>query len=304
MAASCASAVWRQRGDGVAPMIMPVGVSLAGLAVAWSVLVEPRWLQRVDLTLRHSALPAEMDGLRILHITDTHTTRIGQLERRLLALAGDWEHDLLLLTGDLTNPPKGLDAVTALLSRIAPRIGGFACPGNAEHKDASSLDQTAAALQTLGIQMLTNAHATAGDALYVAGVDDPKDQRDQLERVMPPEGGAFRILLAHSPDILQRAGTEAFHLILSGHTHGGQVRFPIIGAPVNHTRIGRSVASGLLDAAALTRITGRTHRHTLHYISRGVGTVGRGPIWLRFNCRPEVTCITLRRDTPNQETTP
>ncbi len=277
-------------------MITETVLGLMGAALAWSIGVEPRWLQRVDLTLRHPSLLPELDGMRILQITDTHTARIGPLERRLLRLVGDWEHDLLLLTGDLTNSPDGLGAVQTLLGRFAPRMGGFACPGNAEHKHPSSLEATTRALQTLGIQMLNNTSAPVGESLYIAGVDDPKDERDRLDRVLPAADNAFRILLAHSPDILQRSGTESFHLILSGHTHGGQVRFPWIGAPINHTRIGRAVAYGLLDDCTLHQITGRPHPNTLHYISRGVGTVGRGPIWLRFNCRPEVTCITLTRE--------
>ncbi|GAB4439792.1 MAG: metallophosphoesterase [Chloroflexi bacterium OHK40] len=259
--------------------------ALGATGVAYATMHEPRRPRIERVTLHHRALPADLDGLRIGHLSDLH------LGMRFTAANSRWAAermleeapDLLALTGDFVSYARAIPTlahVLAPLARLTPRLGIYAVPGNHDYWEGVAAIRRA--LAPLGVRFLLNEHVLlerGGARLLVAGVDDQWSGRPDLGAALAggPDG-AFRVLLAHCPDIADEAAARGVHVQLSGHTHGGHVRAPGLGAlclprhgwryTIGHERIG---------AMQL-------------YVSRGLGGVP-----LRFGCPPEATVITLRR---------
>jgi predicted MPP superfamily phosphohydrolase len=281
----------------------------AGLATAaalgvgaYSVLVEPRWLEVTETEIPLPRLPRALDGLRIAHLSDLHLSRLVSRHylQRCIRVATEAGADLALVTGDfVTRSRRWIPGLAPLLGRLRARHGVYAILGNHDHY--VSADGVAEAVASAGVRMLRNRHVCLtvnGTPLWLVGIDS---MRGKQYRVPPPEQArvdrrmssnldralegvdpaAFRILLAHSPDILPQALEWDVDLVLSGHTHGGQVRFPVVGATVVPSRFGARYAAGLF-------VEGNTRL----YVTRGLGVV-RLPI--RFLCRPELSLLTLRR---------
>ncbi|MHB1461247.1 MAG: metallophosphoesterase [Armatimonadota bacterium] len=269
---------------------------------AYGALVEPRLLHltRRDITL--PKLPAALDGLSILLLSDLHTTRWSFLERRTLKLLQSCEYDLLVLDGDYANSASGIEPLMRIIRASKPGLGAFAVKGNTEHKDdiAQTWPHLREKMRQAGVTVLENQpHRLAlperEAAVWIGGVDDAFLHAARLGEVLPPPGEAadLRMLISHSPDILEDDRCSQFELILSGHTHGGQVRLPFLHAFYSHTRLGGWVADGLVSPATIAKRLGRPLPQPTLYVGRGVGTVGRGPVWLRFGCRPEVCLLRL-----------
>jgi predicted MPP superfamily phosphohydrolase len=223
--------------------------------------------------------------LRIGFIADTH---VGSVVRpphieRALALLLAAEPDLLLFGGDyVSESPRHIADAAAVLGNAASatRFGSLAVLGN--HDYANGAARMAAALETRGIQVLRNDSARVGDEtgeLWIAGIDDAvlgSPEPQQAFARIPP--GARAVALWHEPDWAEQIVPFGALLQLSGHSHGGQVRLPIVGtiaAPPG----GRRFVEGLNFALGMPI-----------YTSRGVG-VFRPPVRLR--CPPEVTLVTL-----------
>lgn len=279
------------------------GVAAAGLGVgAYATLVEPRWLEVTRREIPLPRLPAAWDGLKVAHLSDFHLSRMvpaGYLERCVEAATAA-APDLILLTGDfVTKSRRFLDGLPPLLSRLRAPLGVWGILGNHDH--AVTADGVAAAVSRGGVTMLRNRRERLereGAALWLAGIDSmagsqysrSRWRQERADRRMRAglsaaldglDPDAFRLLLAHSPDILPMAAAARVDLVLSGHTHGGQVRFPFVGATVVPSRYGARYAAGLY-----------TEGDTCLYVTRGLGVV-RFPV--RFLCRPELSLLTLRR---------
>jgi predicted MPP superfamily phosphohydrolase len=240
-------------------------------------------LERVELRLPPSI--ASMDGLKIGFITDTHVgpfISIHDLQRALDLVRAE-KPDLLLLGGDyISESPRYLAGTAELLGLLAAEtpLGCFAVMGNHDYSITGAY--AVKALGEVGIPMLSNDVAevkVGGDSLWIAGIDETllgsADPVGTMSKV--PKGGAA-LALWHEPTFAEKAAAAGAFAQLSGHTHGGQVRLPVlgpIGLPVHGHRhvIGLSSANGMPV-----------------YTSRGVG-VYRPPI--RINCPPEVTIVTL-----------
>lgn len=218
-------------------------------------------------------------------MTDTHVgpaIRAADVDRAM-ALLADTAPDVLLFGGDFVcESPRFIPEVTAAFRSYAtlPRYGAFAVFGN--HDYSNDAPRLQASLEQIGLRVLRNEGAPVclGQRHYwIAGIDDAV-----LGRPDPPSAfanqpaDATAIALWHEPDWAQQSAALGATLQLSGHSHGGQIRLPRIGhvaAPSG----GRRFVAGLnvVDGMPI-------------YTSRGVG-VYRPP--LRFNCRPEVTLITM-----------
>jgi uncharacterized protein len=284
---------------------LAAGVALtAALGVgAYSVLVEPRWLEVTETEIPLPRLPRALDGLRIAHLSDLHLSHFvsRQYLQRCIHAATEAEADLALVTGDfVTRSRRWIAGLAPLLGRLRARHGVYAILGNHDHY--VSADGVAEAVASAGVRMLRNRHVCLnlnGAPLWLVGIDSmrgkqyrmaPQEQArvdwrmgNNLDRALAGvDPKAFRILLAHSPDILPQALEWDLDLVLSGHTHGGQVRFPVVGATVVPSRFGPRYAAGLF-------VEGNTRL----YVTRGLGVV-RLPI--RFLCRPELSLLTLRRE--------
>ncbi|OQY21959.1 MAG: hypothetical protein B6I35_07100 [Anaerolineaceae bacterium 4572_32.2] len=292
---------------------MPALLSLADSPASWCVIVtallaaivayafiEPGRLvvRRVDALI--PGLPPSLDGIKIGQLSDLHRGPMmprSRVERAVALLAAE-SPDMVALTGDFVSYWPGYAAeYTETLAPLCPRLGIFACTGNHEHW--TDPDVVTTALREAGVMVLRNQHqlvAAGGATLCIIGIDDVVasnppfhhiDPADDLSTALAgsPPSGVFRLLLAHNPDFVMESvftretARRPIHLVLSGHTHGGQVRLPLLGAPHIPSQHRQLFGGGLVRAAG-----------TLVYVSRGAGSS-----WpMRFNCPPEVNIITLR----------
>lgn len=256
----------------------------AGLGYAYG---EDTWdLGVTRLEVPVPRLPADLDGLRVAHVTDLHagpdvpTAYIS----RALELVRQERADLIALTGDFVSHDwRHLRRIEPELALLKARLGVYACLGNHDQYFGGA-PRITASLERLGVRVLSNAATPfpgRRDA-WIVGVDDPVNALQDFDmalRHVPP--GSFTLLLAHAPDVADAVADLQLDLTLAGHTHGGQICLPLIGPPVVPTRHGPKYASGLFDC-----------RGAHLFVSRGVGIVE--PL-VRFLCPPEVAVLRLRR---------
>lgn len=243
-------------------------------------------ITEMDIHIRR--LNAGLDGLRIVQLTDIHHSLYTPLEdvERAVRMTNHLEPDLIALTGDyVTFSPTYIWPVAQVLGRLRARLGVFAVLGN--HDFQVDADEMTHALEAHHIHVLRNAHyaVQSGHArLWLVGVDDLWWSADDLEagmRHVPARDP--KILLCHNPVGIRMAAEHHIDLVLSGHTHGGQVRLPVVGALYTRSKLGKRFISGW------NRLDG-----TQIYVSRGIGKV---LLPVRVGCPPEIACLNLRTGT-------
>ena len=266
------------------------------LAVAAdAVLIEPNRprLVRADVVL--ARLPPSFDALSIVHLSDFHfdpyfsVTPIQAATR----IVNEVKPDLVVLTGDFVTLPllktraivmeaaRQVEPCADLLRQLPAPLGIWAVLGNHDvFTHALHVEMT---LRQAGIQVLRNRAVPLerdGKRIWLAGVDDVLAGGDDLERTLRGVPAAEAVvLLAHEPDFADQVANYPIDLQLSGHSHGGQVRFPFLGA-LYLPKLARKYPLGLRQVGQLQL-----------YTNPGVGTL-RIPV--RWNCPPEVTLIRLR----------
>ncbi|MBI2843398.1 MAG: metallophosphoesterase [Armatimonadetes bacterium] len=266
----------------------------AGAAVlVYSAMIERTAVSLTKLDLEFERLPQAFDGLKILQLSDFHISHWWTLERRVEMIVQSIEPDIVALTGDITVNRRGARLLKEFLQRTFPDSRIFAVYGNTEHKGRYG-ELRRADLDFEPLRMLTNEHIAierGGQSIIVAGVDDPYTLRDDIRRALDGAPiGTFKLLLAHSPDVAGEAAKAGVDIVLSGHTHGGQARFPILGALYPHLRRHKQMVQGLFEGERLSRILKSDAGDMRVYVSRGIG-ISNLPI--RFLCPPEVVLITL-----------
>lgn len=275
-----------QRAIGRAALAAVLGGGIAG---AYAALVEPRWLEVTRTRVRIDGLPPALEGLRIALLTDFHAHRMTPLAvvRRACRRAMAEQPDLIALTGDFGGATTAeLARTVEVLAELQAPLGVFGVPGNHDH-DVGIGAWHRLVEDAPGLVDLTNRFELrrVGDAcIGVAGVDTFVPGDPHPEKAIPVHPPCeVTILLAHNPDQVEaaRAATGRVDLVLSGHTHGGQVRLPLVGALLNPARHDRLYDYGLVRRP-----------WTQVYVSRGVGTVH---LPVRFLCRPEVAILMLTR---------
>lgn len=242
-------------------------------------------------------LSAELDGLRIVHLTDIHLSLFTPIEevQRVVDLANLLDPDIVALTGDyVTFSPTYIWPAAQALGRLRAKLGVFAVLGN--HDFRAGADEVTRALRASHICVLRNSHyalnpdrkegrTKAGSkdkTLWLVGVDDPwVGSADFVRALRSVPLRDPKILLCHNPEAIGRASQHGIDLMLSGHTHGGQVRLPILRS------LYRSIP-GERFVDGWNRLG-----ETQIYISRGIGKV---VVPVRVACPPEITCLCLRRD--------
>ena len=262
------------------------GSSLAALGVgAYATDLEPRWLKVDRIRVPILALPSAFDGYRIVQLSDIHLGNFTRPETidQAIRIALDLEPDLIVLTGDYVLEVVDSAALHAEFGKLSAHSHVFAILGNHDHWLGATGVRTA--LADAGIPELCNAsHSIVKDdqAIWLLGVDDIWERHHNLPMALadvPPD--AIAILLAHEPDFADEAAlTNRIALQLSGHSHGGQVRIPGLGAPIL-PYLGRKYPYGLRRVGSMWI-----------YTNRGIGEI---PPAVRVNCRPEVAEITLVR---------
>jgi len=250
---------------------------------ARSALTEP-----FRLTVEHHKiflrrLPRTFDGLRVVQLSDIHHSPFTSREQieRAVETANSLQPDIVALTGDYVSKERGYAAPCAeLMGRLRARHGVFAVLGNHDHwTDAALITDL---FRAEGITVLINQgirFEKDGEALWLAGVDDTMVGLEDLPLALAGSKEAeLKLLLAHNPIILRRAARAGVDLVLSGHTHGGQVTLrPEKGAS---GRPRRRLLKGLGNLG-----------ETQIYVTRGLGTV---VLPVRFGCPPEVSLLELR----------
>lgn len=257
------------------------GAVLGGLGLAhYAWQVEPQRLLVSEITLTASVTaPVSLAFVSDLHLGPDVT--LAEIERVVNVVNG-LAPDLVLLGGDyVSHTAETMPALAGVLARLTARLGVYAVLGN--HDLWTDRELVQRGLEAAGARVLVNAGeevATPGGPIYLAGLDDAwSGQPDYTQAMAAHREGTPTILLQHEPDpAAERADDARLLLQLAGHTHGGQVRLPLIGAPVLPLH-GRRYVAGLYTV-------GRSHL----YVTRGIGVI-KPPV--RFNCPPEVAVFTL-----------
>ncbi len=234
-----------------------------------------------QITLPVEGLPEKLDGYRIAHLSDIHLT--GDVHpdyaKYVVTRATQWQPDMMVITGDIIDRQPCVDWLPEIFAPAEARDGCFYVLGNHDTRIEDSR-QTRHAMDLAGWTDLGTNSVTCqlrGQAVRIIGNEYPWFDRPQLE---PHDGGEFRILVSHSPDQIWWARRHGIHLMMAGHTHGGQGRLPLIGPILSPSFHGSRFASGDFYKAPTTM-----------HVSRGLG----GVHLMRIHCRPELSLLTLRR---------
>ena len=267
------------------PLTLAGGAALVGGALAWEMLVRaPEDVEVTRYRLGVPGLPGELRGRRIVFLSDLHHRNLpGFRELWVRGVVERLEPDLIFLGGDLSEGIRAPSQVLAMIESWEPPLGTYAVFGNNEHNH-QDVRSFRAQLQARGVRVLQNSHLVVdlGDERFViAGVDDPAEEFDDLAATLrgaPP--GLLTLVLCHSPDLYPEIAEAGGTLVFSGHTHGGQVRFPGIGALWTDTPK-----------------TGLEYQHGL-YLEGGSGLVltkgvGTSKLPIRWLARPEVVVVDL-----------
>jgi len=248
-----------------------------------------------------------LKNVRIVQISDFHIHRIGRRERKLVSIMQKIDPDLIFMTGDFIDNKEGIRPLREVVKKMAsPGTLIIGILGNSDHKCGKEVvTLLLEALRKNGVEMLvneslkfrvttTNYHQlekrkNTDNYIYVVGLDDNYTWNDNFFKAMnnvPLESPI--ILLAHAPHIVEKVNTQGINLVLSGHTHGGQIVFPFLSPlhlnPVCNAR--KKFVSGLyLDEG------------TKLYVNRGIGTA---VLPIRLFCKPEITLFQFNSNCKDQ----
>lgn len=257
-----------------------VGSLLTGGAVAEGFVRE---IASVSVEKVKIQIPNFKGSFHVAHISDIHYGSIGHtpcesLAEKIVSL----NTDALVITGDTLSSMKGLEKLSYLIEQCA--LPCFCVPGNWEHYIEWTADDQKRFYNKIGVEFLLNRNTFAGfgTGINIVGVDDPFTGFDDLEKAMKgcrPHKPV--LLLGHAPLIANHASFRNVDITLSGHTHGGQVRLPLMGALLTPPG-SDGFEMGLY----------RVNRMKL-YVNRGIGTC---ILPLRFLCPPEITLFTICGD--------
>ena len=262
------------------------GVTALGSVTAAGIypFLEAKWCRLARRTITLPNLPPAFRGMTLAFISDVHHGPFVPLAyvRDIVEIANSLEPDLVLLTGDyVSQHPRYIEPGIEVLGKLKARIGRFAVLGNHDHWEGAPAVRHA--LAEAGISLTDNMGFwldRQGDRLRICGVGDLwTDRQDPQSALGDATTHDAVIMLSHNPDYAETLCDRRVGLILSGHTHGGQVVMPGFGAPIVPSRYGQKYLHGLVQGPSCQV-----------FITRGVGTVGP-PV--RFLCRPEIVQITL-----------
>ena len=263
------------------PWFVTAALKLTGLYWRARKNAERIEVRHHDIPLHN--LPTSFEGFTILHLSDLHVDMNDGAMQRLIELLPDVAYDACVLTGDYRGKTYGpFDAAVEGLRQVRAQLRGpvFGVLGN--HDTIRMVP----ALEDMGIQMLLNESemlVRGGQCVHVVGIDDAHFYRvDNLEKaVLQVPDDEFSILLSHTPEIYRQAAHAGFDLLLSGHTHGGQICLPGAIPITLDAVLPRSMGAGPWK-----------YCNMVGYTSVGVGS---SIVAVRINCPPEITVHHLRR---------
>jgi len=253
--------------------------------------IETRMLKITEQTIDHPLIPSSFDGCKIIQFSDTHLGfhyNLKQLEA-LITKINSFSPDIILFTGDLMDEPNKYtekEQIAPLLQRLKAPLGKFCIYGNHDHGGYGS-ELYYSIMNQSGFTVLQNA-ATAiklidQSSIYLIGIDDAMLGKPNFEAALAnlPEN-VFKLLLSHAPDLADQTIQYGVEWQLSGHSHGGQIKIPFVGALVTPP-FAEKYTEGFYKINKLGKSLSL-------YVNRGIGTT-RLPF--RFLSKPEITVFRL-----------
>lgn len=266
--------------------LRPSDRRLREIAGNWSkvanyALAEANSLSLERVAIKLTRLPKKLDGFKIIQLSDIHHSPFTSLEHiaRAVKIANRLKPDMFILTGDyVSHEDRYIAPVAEVLGELKAEFGTYACLGNHDHW--TNADLVTHLLRGEGIKVLVNEGLRfegRGASFWIAGIDDhtagTPNLRASLKGSFPDE---MKLLMAHNPIAFRQAVRSGIDLVLSGHTHGGQIK---IRDEEKRILPRRKLSSGL-----------HQRKNTQIYITRGIGTV---VLPVRYNCPPEISLIEL-----------
>lgn len=256
----------------------------------------------------------ELDGLRILHFSDLHSIGPSSRFDHFFDKLGKVEADLVVVSGDLIDNDSGIDACVTYLNCLRPRYGTFVVYGNHDRHSLgfkefvfytwmkefkeNNLNLLELRLREKGINILDDSSVRLcvnGRVIKLTGIESPLGYgrfnivhcpREKLDKLWNLVRGfskdEYNILISHVPDLIGELDTHNINLILSSHTHGGQIRIPVLGPIFTWSRFQKKYNMGLYK-----------YNNSYLQISSGLGASGITPF--RFRCPPMASVIILRK---------
>ena len=265
-------------------------ISITLIAI-YAYVIEPNnlTLEKIDIKLNPEKQNPGESNLTIIHLSDFHFDNSGGKEEEIIKTVNEINPDYIFITGDFVDNPDKIKPCTEFLSKLTKDHKTYGVLGNWEHKisnDPGELNELIKELGGAGVKILMNEHVKLEDNLYLIGVDDPHTGHDELDMAMHGmPGNSTTILLAHSPEIIDKASDQKIDIVLVGHAHGGQVRIPFYGPLWIPSKYGTKYSSGLYP------VENGGHK-TQMYVNRGIGTTSNGIIFkIRMFCSPEIAEI-------------
>jgi predicted MPP superfamily phosphohydrolase len=256
----------------------------AALLASYPLVFERYWVSVNVYRIPVPRLPESLTGLRIVHLTDLHYGFLVPLAwiKRIIAWANSLAGDVIVCTGDYVHARRTrepVDAVWPHLLKLRAKHGVFNVLGNHDHW--ADTDRSLQWLEQSGQSVRHRARLIERDGarLWIAGAGDYWEDRSGLDEALDgiPEADC-RIALAHNPDTADERRRSRVDLTISGHTHGGQVRLPILGTPLLPVK-NKAYSSGLVVTD-----------HSRVFISRGIGWA---LLPVRLGCPPEIAVLEL-----------
>ncbi|MEH7110150.1 metallophosphoesterase [Bacillus sp. JJ1764] len=273
----------------VGTMFTLLGISSVGYVYAHR--IEPSMLEINQLEMSHSLIPIGFNGKKIVQFSDTHLGfqyNLHQLNE-LVSTINDFAPDIILFTGDLMDEPNKfmqINQLRSILQKLHAPLGKYCIYGNHDHGGYGS-EIYRDIMESAGFTVLLNQsvpiHYDRSSKIYLTGIDDRMLGRPDLPLALKNvPSNTFSILLSHAPDVADDASQYPVQWQLSGHSHGGQVKIPFLGALVIPP-FARIYQEGLYKIG--------NNKPLMLYVNRGLGTT-RLPF--RFMAKPELTVFTLR----------
>lgn len=276
-------------------------ISFLILIVLWTIFVEPNWFKIRKIKV---SLPKKVKKpITILHLSDSHFAKDAGIKKHFFQRLSMLNPDLIFVTGDTLENDEGIETAVRLLSGLRARYGTFLILGNHDYYDYRLKDvllyhagvskisnyrnNTAkfiSELKKIGVTVLVNQSVRLevhGNSVFIGGTDDPLTQHVDFERIfhdMKPN--SLNLLLAHGLDCLLKLSHHGLDFVFAGHTHGGQLRFPLLGPIFCDSKLPRKFIDGLHEYKGMKT-----------FVSRGLGASRL--TFPRLLCRPEAVWFEL-----------
>jgi predicted MPP superfamily phosphohydrolase len=282
--------------------LVVLGAAAGAACVGYGVFVERTWF-RVR-RYRLAVLPSgATEPVRVLHLSDLHLRTVERRKPRFLASLEAEHPDVTVITGDILGEPGAVEAAASALEPLRGRVASYFVLGSHDHYAPQRPRyrnyvtgrrspkvaipgrgrDLVKALEAHGWQHLLNRRTTLsvdGTRFEVLGMDDPHIWRHDIRTARRADPDALGFAVVHSPDPAPELAALGYELIVAGHTHGGQVRMPLIGPLITNSHMPREMAMGLVSLPP-----------AIMHVSPGMGTSRWAPF--RFLCRPEATVLDL-----------